>query len=114
MGWKTYDAMSRIEKKMYWAVREETMLQELPWPEIDDPRSPREVRWPAEDPDDCATVLLGWFDAGLITVMTTGGHDYLGSSEARALLTGPAGWSPSHSLVLTDRGEELLEHAGLA
>jgi hypothetical protein len=35
VGWKAYDAMSRIEKKMYWAVREETMLHELPWPEID-------------------------------------------------------------------------------
>lgn len=66
MGWKPYDAMSRIEKKMYRAVREEAMLHELPWPEIDDPGGPREVRWPAEDPSECTAILLTWFDAGLI------------------------------------------------
>jgi hypothetical protein len=106
--------MSRIERKMYWAVREETMLHELPWPEVDAPGTPREVRLPAEDPDDCASVLLGWFDAGLITVMATGDQIDLGPTEARALLAGPASWSPSHSLVLTDRGEEMLRARGLA
>ncbi|HWJ07851.1 MAG TPA: hypothetical protein VNS46_00655, partial [Nocardioides sp.] len=63
--------------------------------------------------DDCADVLLGWLDAGLITVMTTGSHRRLDKAEARALLADPAGWDVSHSLVLTDHGEELLDHPGV-
>lgn len=114
MGWEPYDAMSRIEKKMYLAVREEAMLHALPWPEIDDPGGPREVRWPAEDPSECAAILLRWFDAGLVAVVTTRGQQGLDASDARSLLSNPKGWSPKHSLVLTDIGEGLLREAGLA
>ncbi|MEQ4210169.1 hypothetical protein [Actinopolymorpha sp. B9G3] len=109
MGWKAYEAMSRIEKKMYWAVREETMLHELPWPEVDSPGTTHEVRWPAEDPAECAAVLIEWFDAGLIAVMTTLDQQALDASGARRLLSNPATWTPDHSLVLSDVGE-----AGLA
>lgn len=105
MGWKAYDAMSRIEKKMYWAVREEAMLHELPWPEIDGPGGPGEVRWPAEVPEACAAILLKWFDDGLIAVMTSRDQDDLAASDARALLADPTSWSAEHSLVLTPLGE---------
>jgi hypothetical protein len=89
------------------------MLHELPWPEIDAPGNPREVRWPAEDPAECAAVLIEWFDAGLITVMTSRGQQDLVGSDARTLLSDPAAWSPEHSLVLTDLGESQLHEAGL-
>ena len=69
--------------------------EELPWPEVDDPGSPREVCWPAEDPHECAAIHLDWFDAGLIAVMSTRGQEHLAASDARALLADPAAWSPS-------------------
>jgi hypothetical protein len=89
------------------------MLHELPWPEIDDPGGPREVRWPAENPAGCAAVLIAWFDAGLITVMTSRHQQDLVGSKARRLLSDTAALSPKHSLALTDLGELQLQEAGL-
>lgn len=43
VGWTPYDQMSRLEQKMYWAVRESAMLHEVPGLEVDDPGSPGEV-----------------------------------------------------------------------
>lgn len=105
---KSYDEMSRLEQKMFWAVREETMLHELPLPEVDDPDSAHEVRWPAELPSDCALVLLAWFDAGLVGVTLTESRRAVPDSEARAILADHDAWSPTHSLVLTDAGEAAL------
>ena len=93
---------------MFWAVRESAMLHELPLPEVDDPGSFREVRWPAERPADCAEVLLEWFDAGLVGVMTTGTERDLPPAEARELLADHAAWSPAHSLVITAASESAL------
>lgn len=93
---------------MFWAVRESAMLHELPVPEVDDPVSAHEVRWPAERPADCAEVLLDWFDAGLIGVVTTGTERELSRAEARELLADHAAWSPAYSLISTDAGESAL------
>ena len=106
--WRSYEEMSRLEQKMFWAVREEAMLHDLPVPEVDDPGSVHEVRWPAERPAECAAVLLAWFDAGLIDVMTTDSQQVIGRVEAREVLADHAAWGPTHSLVLTDAGEEAL------
>jgi hypothetical protein len=72
--WKPYDQMGRLEQKMFWAVREFSDASRDPLPEVDDPGSANEVTWPAERPADCARVLLEWFDAGLVGVMTTDGR----------------------------------------
>ena len=107
--WKPYEQMSRLEQKMFWAVRESAMLHELPRAEVDNPGSVNEVTWSAVLPADCAAVLLGWFDAGLVGVMTTEAQRDLPSVEARRMLANHAAWSPTHSLLLTEAGE-----AGLA
>jgi chloramphenicol 3-O-phosphotransferase len=108
MRWRPYDEMSRLEQKMFWAVRESTMLHELPLPEVDDSGSHNEVRWPAESPADCADVLLAWFDAGLVGVMITGTDRDLPEPEAREVLANYAAWSPTYSLTITDAGEAAL------
>jgi hypothetical protein len=64
MGWKLYAARSRIEREHVLGVGEEAMLHELPWREIDDPGSRREVCWPAEGPLACAAILLTWLRPG--------------------------------------------------
>ena len=106
--WKPYEEMSRLEQKMFWAVREETMLHELPLPEVDGPGSATEVRWPAERPADCASVLLAWFDAGLLGVMSTDSQQDVPRIQARQVLADHDAWSPTHSLVLTDAGVAAL------
>ena len=106
--WKSYDEMSRLEQKMFWAVRESAMLQELPMPEVDSPGSDNEVRWPAERPADCADLLLQWFDQGFVSVMTTRGGRELPKTEARMVLADHAAWSTTYSLVITDAGEAAL------
>lgn len=103
--WKPYDDMTRLEQKMFWAVRESAMLHELPMPEVDDPGSANEVRWPAELPEDCAKVLLQWFDDGLVGVVTTSDDRELPTSEARSVLADHGAWSPTYSLIITDAGE---------
>jgi hypothetical protein len=103
--WMPYDQMSRLEQKMFWAVRESAMLHELPVPEVDNPGSASEVRWAAEEPADCARVLLGWLDAGLVGVMSTDEERELPSADAREVLAKYAAGSPAYSLVLTDAGE---------
>ena len=100
--------MSRLEQKMFWALREETMLHELPLPEVDSPGSANEVRWPAERPADCASVLLTWFDAGLLGVMLTDSQQVVPHIRAREVLADHEAWSATHSLVLTDAGERAL------
>src|SRR4051794_26272372 len=97
--------MTRLEQKMFWAVRESTMLHELPLPEVDDPGSPREVKWAAERPADCSEVLLAWFDAGLVGVMTTDTQQDVPQVDARELLADHAAWTPDYSLIITDAGE---------
>jgi hypothetical protein len=108
MSWKPYDQMSRLEKKMFWAVREATMLHELPLPEVDAPGSVNEVVWPSEQPEDCAALLLDWFDAGLVGVMETRTQRVPDRSQGRDVLANHEAWSPTHSLVLTDEGEAAL------
>lgn len=108
MRWKTYDEMSRLEQKMFWAVRESTMLHELPMPEVDNPGSDNEVRWPAEMPEDCAEVLLRWFDEGLVGVVTTRDAHDLPRTEARHVLADYTAWSSTYSLTITDAGEAAL------
>lgn len=93
---------------MFWAIREEAMLHELPLPEVDDPGSVREVRWPAERPWDCADVLLEWLDAGLLAVMVTDTQERLSAARAREVLTDHANWSATYWLTLTDAGESAL------
>jgi len=105
---KPYDQMSRLEQKMFWAVRESTMLRELAMPEVDSPGSVNEVVWPAEKPEECARVLLEWFDAGLVHVMTTVTQLDLPHDQARAALANYATWSTQYSLVITDAGESAL------
>ena len=106
--WKPYDQMSRLEQKMFWAVRESTMLHELPLPEGDDPGSANEVTWPAERPQDCAEVLLEWFDAGLVGVMITDTQREMPRAEARGVLVKHSAWSPMYSLLITAAGEAAL------
>lgn len=103
--WMPYDQMSRLEQKMFWAVRESAMLHELPLPEVDDPGSTNEVSWAAEEPADCARVLLGWLNAGLVCVISTDEQRDLPSADAREVLANYTAWSPAYSLVLTDAGE---------
>ena len=93
---------------MFWAVREGAMLHELPLPEVDAPDSAHEVRWPAERPADCSSVLLAWFDAGLVSVMDTESQRDLPQVQARKVLGNHSAWSPDHSVVITDAGEEAL------
>lgn len=100
--------MSRLEQKMFWAVRESTMLHELPLREVDGPDSANEVTWPAERPSDCAEVLLGWFDAGLVGVMVTDAQRELPETEAREVLANHGAWGLTHSLVITDDGQAAL------
>lgn len=103
MAWKRYQEMSRIEQKLYWAVREESTLHEVPLPEID--RLPAgDVEWPAEDPVECSRVLIDWLDAGLITVMQSNDEVELLPPGAREVLAMPERWSDQHALVLTDAG----------
>ena len=94
---------------MFWGAREEAMLHELPLPEVDAPGSANEVRWPAGRSADCASVLLGLFDAGLVGVMLTETQQDLPPAEAREVLADYGGWSPMHSLVITDAGEAALD-----
>ncbi|KRC46537.1 MULTISPECIES: hypothetical protein [unclassified Nocardioides] len=105
---KPYDEMTRLEQKMFWAVREGAMLHELPMSEVDNPGSDNEVRWPAEQPEDCAGVLLRWFDEGLVGVMTTEDERDLPSAEARRVLADHEAWSSTHSLFITDSGDAAL------
>lgn len=107
MGWRAKDAMSPVERKMYWAVREETMLHELPLEEHNHLRDGVEVI-PAAEPVECSRVLLEWFDQGLMTVMETGSQVELSKASAWALLSDPSGWTREHSLVLTDIGVSAL------
>lgn len=100
--------MSRLEHKMFWAVRESTMLHELPLLEVDDPGSQNELRCPAESAADCADVLLAWFDAGLVGVVITDTERDLHGPEAREVLAKYAAWSPTYSLTITDAGEAAL------
>lgn len=106
--WKPYDQMSRLEQKMFWAVRESTMLHELPLPEVDSPGSTSEVSWPAERPADCAEVLIAWLDTGLVGVMITDTQRELSHPEAREALVNHSAWSPTYSLFITDAGEAAL------
>lgn len=94
--------MSRLEQKMCWAAS--AMLNELPLSEIDDPGSGNEVKRPAEPPADCAEVLLQWFDAGLVGVMTIATDRDLPPTEARDVLANHEAWSPKYSLIITDAG----------
>lgn len=108
MRWRPYQEMNALERKMYWAVREETMLHELPVEERNHlPGSGIELI-PAQDPADCSRVLLDWFDQGLATVMMTRTQTELPPARARALLSDPSAWTPEHSLVPTDAGVSAL------
>lgn len=93
---------------MFWAVRESTMLHELPLPEVDAASTTNEVTWPAERPEDCTEVLLEWFDAGLVSVMITNTQQALPRTEAREVLVNHSAWSPTYSLLITDAGEAAL------
>jgi hypothetical protein len=107
MGWRPYQEMDALERKMYWAVREETMLHQLPAEERNHLRDGIELI-PAQDPAECSRVLLDWFDQGLATVMVTRTQVELTPERARALLSDPSAWTLEHSLVLTDAGVSAL------
>jgi hypothetical protein len=107
MRWRPYREMDVLERKMYWAVREESTLGELPLEERDYLRDGVELI-PAQDPAECSRVLLDWFDQGLVTVMATGTQLDLVRERARALLADPRAWTPQHSLVPTDAGVAAL------
>lgn len=34
MPWQSVEAMNAIQRKMYWAVREQALLHEVPWREV--------------------------------------------------------------------------------
>lgn len=107
MTWPPLDRMSRVELKMYWAVREEATLRELPLEEHLQVRDGPDVI-SAEDPVACSEVLLSWCDRGLVTVMTAVDEVELAPVEARVLLGGPDTWTDDHVLVATTAGVTAL------
>ena len=99
--------MSRVELKMYWAVREEASLRELPLEEHLQVRAGTDVV-SAEDPAVCSRVLLSWCDQGLVTVMTAGDEVELSPEHARPVLERHEAWSDDHVLVATSAGVAAL------
>lgn len=106
MPWPPLDDMSRVELKMYWAVREEATLRELPLEEQLEVRDGVDVV-SAEDPVDCSRVLMSWCDQGLVTVMTADEVE-LSLDDARPVLEHPELWTDDHVLVATEAGVAAL------
>ena len=107
MPWPAFDDMSRVELKMYWAVREEATLRELPLEEQLQVRGGTDVV-SAEDPAACSRVLLSWCDQGLVTVMTPDDEVELPPEQARPVLERHEAWSDDHVLVATSAGVAAL------
>lgn len=107
MPWAPLDDMSRVELKMYWAVREEATLRELPLEEQLQVRGGVDVV-SAEDPAACSRVLVSWCDQGLVTVMTSDDEVELSLDDARLLLEHPEAWTYGHVLVPTEAGVSAL------
>lgn len=107
MPWPPLDDMSRVELKMYWAVREEATLRELPLEEQLTVRGSIDVV-DAEAPADCSRVLLAWCDQGLVTLMTAADEVELSPEDARPLLERPEAWTDDHVVVATEAGVAAL------
>ena len=107
MPWPAFDDMSRVELKMYWAVREEATLRELPLEEQLQVRGGTDVV-SAEDPAACSRVLLSWCDQGLVTVMTPDDEVELSPADARLVLERHEEWTDDHVLVATSAGVAAL------
>lgn len=108
--WTPYEQMSRLEQKMFWAVREAAGLGQIAREEIDSPGTAFEQVWSAEDPAACAHVLVSWFDAGLVGVMDAETERDLPGATARALLADVGSWSDAHALAITEVGVLGLVH----
>lgn len=107
MPWPPLDDMSPVELKMYWAVREEATLRELPLEEQLQVRGGVDVV-SAEDPADCGRVLTSWCDQGLVTLMAAADEVELAVDEARPILEDPELWTDDHVLVATEAGVAAL------
>jgi hypothetical protein len=110
----TDEAYEDLVAEMYWAIREEAPLYEVPLG-VTDHLSTGSVPHGPWRPQDCARILLQWHIGGLLGLYrytpTRDNGEFLTSTEVGEILSAPEAWvmyedwTRVTALVITDKGE---------